>query len=515
MAFINQGPPRSALVAQMLREQQRQFSKEPNPQSWGEAAAKAGSRLIQTYMAKKQIDEEMARRGASADNLQKAIIALTQGTTKPGVPVDTVTQDPFAQRPIALDPNVFGQEPQPTLQDLAAQPTPQMNLGGQPSAGSQMQQAMAQQIAQAGQSQDVVQDRAAGIGAMAQVLMRDPTNASMGADIIFKDAMREATEQRAREAAKASRKTERPLTAQELKDQKYDLGQLGGRIVMGAFEGPNLVSARIIKANDPKVNIKYSFTDGVIVPHNIATPDGFEAYEQAGANGDKLFDKIDVTGDADGFGLTATHKSKELADYAKFQISAEQADLLYIKAIELMRESPDSNTWGNKIMAIGGDIMAGFDTIFKDASSIGFSDKAGNKLDVSVEDVFGSARAALNRAGVRDAELQNVLIELAYKRAKAMDPSGRIAKDDFVQTIASLGGNHGNPVAFLASLEQGHGLFRDQAKVVRDVTSGLLKQKLPPYSWNKSKGDFQEGSTATNHLGERIIFKNGQWVRIG
>jgi hypothetical protein len=136
----------------------------------------------------------MGRRGASADNLQDAMTALTEGTTKPGVPVDTVTQDPFAQRPIALDPNVFGQEPQPTLQDLAAQPTPQMNLGGQPSAGSQMQQAMAQQIAQAGQSQDVVQDRAAGIGAMGQVLMRDPTNASMGAELMIQDAMRTPSE---------------------------------------------------------------------------------------------------------------------------------------------------------------------------------------------------------------------------------------------------------------------------------------------------------------------------------
>ena len=251
MAFINQGPPRSALVAQMLREQQRQFSKEPNPYGVAEAGARLGSRLLQTYMAKKQIDEEMARRGASADNLQKSIIALTQGTTKPGVPVDTVTQDPFAQRPIALDPNVFGQEPQPTLQDLATQPTPQMNLGGQPSAGSQMQQAMAQQIAQAGQSQDVVQDRAAGIGAMAQVLMRDPTNASMGADIIFKDAMREATEQRAREAANASRKTERPLTAQELENQGYDLNKIGDITVMGEFVGdnPTPVSARIV--NNP------------------------------------------------------------------------------------------------------------------------------------------------------------------------------------------------------------------------------------------------------------------------
>ena len=194
MAFINQGPSRSALVAQMLKEQQRQHSKAPNPYSWGEAAARVGSRLIDAYMGKKQIDEEMGRRGASADNLQDAITALTEGTTKPGVPVDTVTQDPFAQRPIALDPNVFGQEPQPTLQDLAAQPTPQMNLGGQPSAGSQMQQAMAQQIAQAGQSQDVVQDRAAGIGAMGQVLMRDPTNASMGAELMIQDAMRTPSE---------------------------------------------------------------------------------------------------------------------------------------------------------------------------------------------------------------------------------------------------------------------------------------------------------------------------------
>jgi len=307
MAFINQSPSlrpqRTSLVAQLLKEQQRQHSKAPNPYSWGEAAARVGSRLIDAYMGKKQIDEEMGRRGASADNLQDAITALTEGTTKPGVPVDTVTQDPFAQRPIALDPNVFGTDadvgsaavaptvvsaltnmgatsadlggrpaniPQAsTAQDLmgathvmpdgttmlnsdmtgAMYETPQMNLGGQPPAGSQMQQAMAQQIAQAGQSQDVVQDRAAGIGAMGQVLMRDPTNASMGADIMFKDAMRQESEERARIAANASRKTERPLTPQELKDQEYDLGQLGGRMVMGAFEGPNLVSARIV--NNP------------------------------------------------------------------------------------------------------------------------------------------------------------------------------------------------------------------------------------------------------------------------
>ena len=252
MAFINQSPSlrpqRTSLVAQLLKEQQRQHSKAPNPYSWGEAAARVGSRLIDAYMGKKQIDEEMGRRGASADNLQDAITALTEGTTKPGVPVDTVTQDPFAQRPIALDPNVFGTDadvgsaavaptvvsaltnmgatsadlggrpaniPQAsTAQDLmgathvmpdgttmlnsdmtgAMYETPQMNLGGQPPAGSQMQQAMAQQIAQAGQSQDVVQDRAAGIGAMGQVLMRDPTNASMGAELMIQDAMRTPSE---------------------------------------------------------------------------------------------------------------------------------------------------------------------------------------------------------------------------------------------------------------------------------------------------------------------------------
>ena len=527
MAFINQGPSRSALVAQMLKEQQRQHSKAPNPYSWGEAAARVGSRLIDAYMGKKQIDEEMGRRGASADNLQDAITALTEGTTKPGVPVDTVTQDPFAQRPIALDPNVFGTDadvgsaavaptvvsaltnmgatsadlggrpaniPQAsTAQDLmgathvmpdgttmlnsdmtgAMYETPQMNLGGQPPAGSQMQQAMAQQIAQAGQSQDVVQDRAAGIGAMGQVLMRDPTNASMGADIMFKDAMRQESEERARIAANASRKTERPLTPQELKG-RYNLDQLGGRIVMGTFEGdnPNPISARIVNnqtGNQPKSpafeSVLVSASGLSVAPNSTIMVNGQQVNvpTDIDRNDPKNADLINAIANSSDYrfgsvsnpsGAKGGNSESTFADTIN---NSNKLGFVVNQVLDTFASgSPVTTILGGElessIVGLQAEIAGNANLFGNDPDDITSQDSLASQSQGVMDQVLDGMD--FGKAGAIEREkYKSAMNSFAYTVALINNPDGRISEADYQNALREVGGNLSDPDVVKAVLE--------------------------------------------------------------
>jgi len=73
--FLSTGPTRSDLIANLLREGQRQFPQQI--QSVGEGVARTGSRLVDAFMQKRAIDEELARRqatqGADTAALQTAL----------------------------------------------------------------------------------------------------------------------------------------------------------------------------------------------------------------------------------------------------------------------------------------------------------------------------------------------------------------------------------------------------------------------------------------------------------
>ena len=60
--FIGGGPTRSALVAQLLQRQQRQHQQQPNPSGIGEALARTGSTLVDAFVSKQAIDDELERR---------------------------------------------------------------------------------------------------------------------------------------------------------------------------------------------------------------------------------------------------------------------------------------------------------------------------------------------------------------------------------------------------------------------------------------------------------------------
>ena len=127
--FLQTGPSRSQIIAQLLQQNQRRLSQQPNPQSTPETLARLGSTLVGAITQRKLLDEEMARRNEIGEADASAIQAFRTGLGSTEGPV----QD--------LGGGITAQE----LPDLGAM-TPQAALGAAEMAGSpELRNALLQQ----------------------------------------------------------------------------------------------------------------------------------------------------------------------------------------------------------------------------------------------------------------------------------------------------------------------------------------------------------------------------------
>jgi len=149
--FLKTGASRSELLAALMDKQQRQYAQQPNPQSWGEAAAGLGSQLVDAVSKKSLVDEELKRRKLIDTADRNAIDTYMSGTpewqnpdaiagaTPQGDP-NFMAQPVYSQDPNNLDANGnpvqlgMGVDPnQSTLVDAVAGFTPesaQIAMGG-------------------------------------------------------------------------------------------------------------------------------------------------------------------------------------------------------------------------------------------------------------------------------------------------------------------------------------------------------------------------------------------------
>ena len=138
--FLQSGPTRSQLVAQMLQQGRRQFPQQI--QSVGEGVARTGSRLIDVMMQKKMMDEELERRGSQQAADQTALMAAIGGTPEwqnPDFdPAATGGAQPITSIIPGQDGQVLGMGANPqqqTLIDAVAGGTPQAALSAMGTQG--------------------------------------------------------------------------------------------------------------------------------------------------------------------------------------------------------------------------------------------------------------------------------------------------------------------------------------------------------------------------------------------
>ena len=91
--FLKTGSSRSQLLAALMDKQQRRYAQQSDPYSWGEAAARMGSRLIDTYSQKGLIDDELKRRqiGDAATKEAYNIIGRPGSSNDPSLTGELIT----------------------------------------------------------------------------------------------------------------------------------------------------------------------------------------------------------------------------------------------------------------------------------------------------------------------------------------------------------------------------------------------------------------------------------------
>ena len=119
--FLKSGASRSELLAALMDKQNRRYSQEQNPYSIGEAFTRTGSRLVDAYMQKKLMDEELERRKGQQSTDMAALKAYALGQQgiegQAAVPASgaALWQNPD------FDPNAVGGAQQVTSIDPARQ----------------------------------------------------------------------------------------------------------------------------------------------------------------------------------------------------------------------------------------------------------------------------------------------------------------------------------------------------------------------------------------------------------
>lgn len=78
--FLNSGASRSELLAALMDKQQRRYAQQPNPYSVGEAFARTGARLADSFAQKGLVDDELKRRENIKQSNRNALQKYVTGT---------------------------------------------------------------------------------------------------------------------------------------------------------------------------------------------------------------------------------------------------------------------------------------------------------------------------------------------------------------------------------------------------------------------------------------------------
>jgi len=508
--FLHTGPTRSQLVAQLLAQGRREFPQQI--QSVGEGFARTGSRLIDAFLQRRAIDEQLAQQEASQANFRAAFAPrdVEVGTLQAG---------------LGQAPSLQGQVPgsEALLADaLASARVPPV---GQTGGGALLAALSQQQVAPAGDlgltaggaaPQLTVPDLRVG---PTETISRQPTIQETGQQLLQDPATAEFGAQ--------------TLLAERARLQGLEESRLNRIRERGDFVFEAGVTAGFREPRAPNL-IEVTRVDGGIELLNENNPAEARRAQELVSAGGRLTETRTATGRPGEFGGPSDPRSIVAANVN----NANQ--LAFVNSQILDNLGPGAFTsaalgGGLQSLATGlvAELQAGASTLFgTPVDEIATQDDLiAGSLD-TIEDIMGDV-TDLQLGALSREQYRSAMNSLGYTIAFINNPDGRISEPDFQNALRQIGGNLSDPVVVRGVLESAYdrginrirGTIRTSASFLnakqtnRDLTVdqhiedlGLSFDQNP---FETPTAQFEEGQTATNAQGQRIIFRNGQWVPVG
>ena len=221
---------------------------------------------------------------------------------------------------------------------------------------------------------------------------------------------------------------------------------------------------------------------------------------------DRVVENAQLSGTAKDMDLS----SSEMADMRNAEINTINFSNTVNDALSMIEERPDMNTLTARGAALVNDLQTELAAM---GNAMGF------EVDEAMLDPSSHAQV-FDEMGIQNARMRSLVTTLAFARAQANNPDGRISNADVRAAVSEIGGASSDPRAFAQVLQD----VRDRSvrnfeTMYRIKTGSPYAGELRPQARREVEGvqgqggGVVDGMTATNpQTGERLILQNGQWV---